>query len=501
MSELVRYGGWSPARGALMFGLSGPAAITILAGGLPSLLAVSVRNWAALLGTIPAWVLLSVLVVVPVRGRPAARWLLDWAMAKVGAMRGWSRFQSKVAAGTVSDTAEADLPGVLSGIRTHDGPPYGPLLMRPVLIADNIARTWAAVARIEHPGIGVAAASKRAGQARAFSELLEGIAGSELVSVTAVTVRSVPDDGTEREAWERANRSPSAPAMATAVNRELAAVLTTACVRTEAFVTVVVSEHRIARHAKDAGGGIEGRARVIHSVMADVEARLLGGIGCTSVSWLDSPALAEAIRTGFAPGDRGALRSAAMDGHGEDGLPMAAAGPMHAEPPEARFYAHDAWRSASFGLVLPDKGAVMGALAPIVAPGVPGERRCMSVFYEALPRHRADKKIGKDAMKKELANELRERGGFRTRASDRRDRRQVAERDENFAEGFALVRCTAVASVTVPRQWSISQYSRDLSSAITRSGFRPFPLDLAEDSGFVAACIPLGVGLPRQRGE
>ena len=124
----------------------------------------------------------------------------------------------------------------------------------------------------------------------------------------------------------------------------------------------------------------------------------------------------------------------------------------------------------------------------------------MSVFYEALPKHKADKKIGKDALKKEVAYELRERGGFRTRASHRRDRRQAAERDENFAGGSALVRCTAVASVTVPRSWPISQYSRDLSSALTRSGFRPFPLDLAEDSGFVAACIPLGIGLPRQRG-
>ena len=47
-------------------------------------------------------------------------------------------------------------PGVLSGIRTHDGPPFGPLLARPAIVADNRERTWAVVARITHPGIGLA---------------------------------------------------------------------------------------------------------------------------------------------------------------------------------------------------------------------------------------------------------------------------------------------------------------------------------------------------------
>ncbi len=36
----------------------------------------------------------------------------------------------------------------------------------------------------------------------------------------------------------------------------------------------------------------------------------MGPVGCTSVTWLDSPALAAAIRTGFAPGDRAALTAA-----------------------------------------------------------------------------------------------------------------------------------------------------------------------------------------------
>ena len=44
--------------------------------------------------------------------------------------------------------------------------------------------------------------------------------------------------------------------------------------------------------------------------MGEAEARLVGPVGCTSVTWLDSPGLAAAIRTGFAPGDRAGLTAA-----------------------------------------------------------------------------------------------------------------------------------------------------------------------------------------------
>jgi hypothetical protein len=51
-------------------------------------------------------------------------------------------------------------------------------------------------------------------------------------------------------------------------------------VRHEAFVTVVVPEGRIAKQAREAGGGVDGRARVLYGVMGEIEARLLGPLGC-----------------------------------------------------------------------------------------------------------------------------------------------------------------------------------------------------------------------------
>ena len=43
---------------------------------------------------------LATLVVVPVRGRPALRWLGDLLLFQLGVLSGWSVFQSRAATGT-----------------------------------------------------------------------------------------------------------------------------------------------------------------------------------------------------------------------------------------------------------------------------------------------------------------------------------------------------------------------------------------------------------------
>lgn len=504
MSAPVRYGGWSKDKQGWFLGLSGGALITIAVSGMPLLVAIGTHNWLVALGWLPIWAAVTALAAIPVKGRPALRWAVDSIYRVIGAGMGWSSWQSKIAGGTVEDFDEVDLPGVLAGIRTHDGPPFGMLLTRPAVVADNAQRTWAVVARITHPGIGLAEAPARARMGNGLSELLEGAATAELVSLIAMQVRTVPDDGAERAAWQQANLRPDAPALALAVNAELAEVMTQAGVRHEAFITVVVTEGRIAKAAKEAGGGVDGRARVLYGVMGEIEGRLLGTVGCTSVDWLDSPELAAAIRTGFAPGDRAALRAADIAaGHNPvvaSRLPMAAAGPTAAPNPERRFYAHDAWQTATCTILLPDKGAVMGALAPVFTPTTAGERRSVTVFFEPIPHHKADRMVGGDSMSAEIASELRRKTGFKVRAAHRRDAARVEGQDVRLADGNALVRVAIAAAVTVPNNWSITDYGRRLEANITGSGFKPLRLDLAQDSAFAAACIPLGVGLPRRRG-
>ncbi|UOY04032.1 hypothetical protein MVA48_13365 [Blastococcus sp. PRF04-17] len=474
----------------------------VTAAGVPALLALNAQAWGLLALWLPVWALLAAVQLVPIRGRAAGRWLGDLCLHVIGGVMGWSVFGSRAAAGIVDDGAEADLPGVLAGIRAHDGPPYGQLFTRPVIVQNTAARTWAVVARIAHPGIGLAEPEQRNRMGAGLAELCELAARTELVDVLGLQVRTVPDDGAERAAWERTNAHPDAPALAVRVNALLGATLTPAAVRTEAFVTVVVGEGRIARAAKESGGGIDGRARVLHAVMAEVEAALRGPVGCTVVTWLDSAALAAAVRTGFAPGDRAQLiaadLAAAAGQQLATGVPMAAAGPTQARA-EVRHYVHDAWASVTDTILLPDSGAVLGALAPVLVPTVAGERRCLTVFLHPLPLARATRLVGREEMSATTGNEMRARMGFRQRARQRRDTERIGAADEKLAAGRALVRSSAAACVTVPATWPVAEHGRQLDASIRAAGFVPLRLDLAQDAGLAAAAIPLGVGLPDRR--
>jgi hypothetical protein len=506
MVSASEYSDYAKDNSGWFFGLTGPQLGLLVAAGLPDLIALNNHAWLLFAGWLPVWGLLIVLIAVPVRGRPSARWLLDLASFAFGGVMGWTRWQSKVAAGTARDLNEADLPGVLAGVRIHDGPPFGHTLIRPAIVQNTAAsqRTWAVVARIVHPGIGLAEAEERTRMGAGLAELHEIASRTELIELVAIQVRTVPDDGAERAAWERAHRKPGTPPLARQVNEQLSLTLTPAAVRTEAFVTVVVSEDRISRSAKESGGGVDGRARVLYGAMSEVESRLRGAVGCTKVTWLDSPALAVAIRTGFAPGDRAVLVAAELaartDSSIATGVPMAAAGPSSAQT-EIRHYNHDAWTSVTDTIVLPDQGAILGALAPVFIPSAPGERRSVTVFYPAMSQTGADRLVGREEMSAITGDELRRRTGRLTRAKQRRATARVSGMDDKLAKGRALVRPCAAASVTVPNTWPIPEYGRRLDASIRVAGFIPQRLDLAQDSGFAAATIPLGIGLPRRRGR
>ncbi|MCF6745969.1 hypothetical protein E9529_17135 [Blastococcus sp. KM273128] len=500
----VRYGDYSRDVSGWFLGMTGAQLALVTLTGVPALLALNAQAWGLFAVWLPVWALLAAVLLVPIRGRAAGRWFGDLCLHAMGGAMGWTVFGSRAAAGTAEDLSEADLPGVLAGVRTHDGPPYGQLFTRPVIVQNFAARTWAAVARIDHPGIGLAEPAERDRMGAGLAELCEIAARTELIDVLALQVRTVPDDGAERAAWERTHTRSDAAPLAARVNALLSATLTPAAVRTEAFVTVVVGEGRMGRAAKESGGGVDGRARVLHGVMAEVESALRGPVGCTAVTWLDSAALAAAVRTGFAPGDRGQLiaadLSAANGTQLATGIPMAAAGPTQARA-EVRHYVHDAWASVTDTILLPDSGAVLGALAPVLVPTVAGERRCLTVFLAPLPLDRATRVVGREEMSATTGNELRARMGFRQRARQRRDTERIGAADEKLAAGRALVRPAVAACVTVPATWPVDEHGRRLSASIRAAGFVPLRLDLAQDSGFAAAAIPLGVGLPDRRGR
>ena len=484
------------------FGLTGPQVFLVLAAAFPCWLAMSVGQWRALLGLVPLWLVAVVLVCVPVRGWSAAQWIGVLIRHVIGRATGWTRFQSRAAAGEIDDVTEADLPGVLAGIQIHDGPPKAGHAGRPAIIQNHATRTWAATARVVHPGIGMADDADRGRMGAGLSELFEAASASSLIDVVAICVRTVPDDGTERAEWVRQHARATEPEISARIHAQLDASINGAAVRTEAFVTVVVREDAVAKDARRAGRGVTGRARILYGVLGEVEARLMGAIGCTQVRWLDSADLAIAIRTGFEPGDAPALADSVIH-HGYDGdlaagVPVAAAGPTTATT-GMRCYRHGEWESIATTILLPRKGAVMGALARALVPSQVGERRALTVFFHPIGQAVADRTTGRAEMSATMAAEVRRKVGRVERARERRAVEQVHETDEKLERGRSLVRLSSALAVTVPAAWNAQDYGRRLDASVRLCGFTPLPLDGAHDAAFAAAVIPLGTGLPKRR--
>lgn len=498
----VIYGDYMRDRTGWFFGLSGTQLCLVVVAGIPVWLSVNASAWSAVLIWLPIWAVVAALVVIPVRGWSAAQWAGVLLAHAAGILRGWTRWTSKAVTGQIVEPDRPDLPGVLAGLELHDGPPYGPDLRRVAVIQDHARRTWAATARIEHPGIGLAEDEARHRLGAGLAELCEAATRAELIELVAIQVRTVPDDGAERADWVARRRSPTGPPLSRHVNDALASQLMPACVRSEAFVTVVVSEERIGRIARRAGGGVLGRARVLYGALGEVEARLTGLMGCTRVTWLDRPELAVAIRTAFEPGDLTALTAATL-AHGRDkrvaaGVPVAAAGPTTAHT-ELRQYVHGDWSTITDTLLLPEQGAVLGALAPVLVPTAPGERRTLTVMLAPVTHKAADRITGREEMSALTGAELRRRSGRLERAKQRRAVTRVRTADEKLARGRSLVRPSAVVSVTVPRDWPVQEYGRRLDAAVRLAGYVPQRLDGAQDAAFAAAAVPVGIGLRSRR--
>lgn len=486
------------------FGISGPQLALVALATLPALWAMSRQAWLSALLFAAIWAVLFLVIVVPVRGRSATGWMGATAAFAVGGLLGWTSFRARAARGqlaTADDLADPDLPGALQGLSIHDGPPHGPQLHRAAVIQDHATKSWAVTAAVVHPGIGMEGTEPRARYGQALAGLLDAAERTEKITELLLMVRTVPEDGAERELWVQRHRRADASVLADQINADLSAGLTRASVRTEQFVTIVVPEASIAKSAKEAGSGFEGRCRELYLLMGEIEGQLRGPMGMTSVDWLSSPELALACRTGFAPGDRAgiveALALADTDPGVNASIPWAHAGPSGADT-TVRHYSHDAWNSVSSTIKLPNSGAVMGAIAPILTPSEPGERRSFVAVYPIVSHTKADRQTGNTEWAADLAEGMNEKLKRRPRAKQRQEAHRARGMDAKLARGNAMTRAYAVCTVTAPKTMRVTEFGRRLDASVRRAGFAPLRLDVAQDIAFAASTVPLGVSLTRK---
>lgn len=487
-------------RAGWVMGMTPLQAAVVLALAVPVLLAMSAGRWGqafTLLGTNSAAV---ALVVVPVRGRPALRWLLDLVMFQAGVLMRWSVWQSRAAAGIPGPTHEPDLPGVLSRLTFPDGPPLRDQ-GRICLIHDTAEGRWGATARLTHTGVGMLSDAECERLAARLGNLLIAVGHREIIDRMSLLVRTVPDDGAEYEVWRATHEDPRAPALARFATDELDHSIGSVSVRTELFVTVSGTETALRRPAQAAGGGIAGRAFALYRVLDGVDDQLKS-LGVRTVTWLTSPGLAEAIRTGFNPAASAGFTSHHLihpDPAGETGLPMSDAGPTLVPTPAARSYHHDGFSSVAYSVLPPESGTAFGSLGPLLAVRTAGERRTLAIHYEVLSQRAANRAVQTNRFRHNVLSDYKSTKGFSTTATDSRKASGARAQESAVAAGHSMVRYTMAASITVPAGWNLEDHAAKLENDAS-GRFRLLRLELAQDAAFVSAALPVGIGLPRLRG-
>jgi hypothetical protein len=439
----------------------------------------------------------AALVVVPVRGRPALHWLGHLLLYRVGIVLGWSRWQSRAVAGQATDLDEPDLPGVLARLRFPDGPPLRDV-GRVCLIHDTVEGRWGATARLTHAGVGMLSDAQCERLANRLGNLLLSIGHREVIDRMSLLVRTVPDDGADYQAWRTEHDVPDAPALARQATEELDRLVGAVSVRHEVFVTLSGTEDALRRPAAAAGGGVAGRAAVLYRVLDGLEDKLKS-LGATSVKWLSGPELAAAIRTGFNPATAANFAARRHHAGGNAGVRWATAGPVHAPAPTARAYHHDGFATVSYSVLMPESGTVFGSLGGLLAVKTAGERRSLAIHYETLSQHRSRKAVRRLRFRTGVVRDWKSSKGFNSGAAEVREAGGARAQEHAVAAGHGIVRFAVAAAVTIPDTWNVEDHAAKLENNIA-GRFQLLRMELAQDAGFVAAVLPVGVGLPRLRG-
>jgi hypothetical protein len=484
-----------PERNGWIMGLTMPQVVICLVCVMPLVVCFGANRVAQGLMLLPVAAIVVALTVVPIRGRPAAKWLADTALFGTGQTTGWSSWQSKAAAGLPVDPDEPDLPGSLSRLDLLDGPPM-PDHGRVCVLHDTAEGRWGATARLSARGVGLASAIECKNLAAGLGNMLKGLSASDRIDRASLVVRSVPDDGTAYDLWRERHQVDDAPDLSVAVADDLRRMAGSVAVRQEAFLTVSARDDVLRRPANAAGGGAFGRAHALHRALGAL-VEPLQQMGCDAPDWLTSAGIAESIRTGFNPAAAGALTHRRLS-HGDPGLPAAAAGPTRAPAPAARSYHHDGFVTVSYAVIPPRSGVRFGSLAPLLAVRSPGERRSLAVHYEVLPQRMAQRIATRERQTTTLVSEIRSSKGFGSAAKDNQDRGSSYRQEDAVAAGEAMVRYALVVSVTVPDDWNIEDHAEALETSAAGQ-YQLLRLELAQDSGFVAANLPVGIGLARLR--
>jgi hypothetical protein len=524
-SQARTFGGWQAEKVPFIFGLSGKRAALLAGAVLAAIVPVAGAYIGEAVFFWPLAIVLGIVAFARFAGRTADEWALAAASYAIGRARGETKFVSGPFAPPPSADEIAAVGSAHGGARMtngYDGPPLDlPGILAPLRVWSVPAahgrdlavvhhaydRTLTAVARLRCPGIGLADSARRDQRVNGWGGLLAGLCteGSPVTRVQALQ-RLIPEDGAALRGWQASHAVPGAPALADEVTGELLSTSALVTTRRESYLSVTIDQAKARGQIRAAGGGEMGAAAVLVRQLRSL-ASAVSAADLEIAGWLGTRELGEVIRTAFDPHSQvtlAAQRASAVQAEGRDiawdglepGVGPGDAGPVFTEARPGS-YLHDGAVSVTYCVGEWPAEAYATVLSPLLGDGK--SRRAFGIVFEPLSPRRAEHAVMRERTARHVAVRMRQRTGQIVPEDERVASARALSQDAERAAGHGLVRFTGYVTVTVTEPGQLGEACAAVEADAAQARIELRRMWFAQDSGFAAGALPLGIGLPRRR--
>lgn len=271
----------------------------------------------------------------------------------------------------------------------------------------------------------------------------------------------------------------------------------------EAWLVFTLDRARARGQIRAAGGGDAGAMSVLIRQLTAVTPAV-GGAHLEITHWVGIRELAAVVRTAFDPSAVGPLaaRTGVVDGEDsapvEPGLAPRLAGPAAAETRWSS-YRHDSGISVTYEVQnWPRSGVPAWFLRPVLTAHHTA-RRSVALVVEPIGARRAEQTVMRARTRRAVAVGLRHKTGQLVPEHERQALAEAEAQDRLRAEGHGLVRFVAYLTVTVTNAGDLDLACSELETDAGQCGLEVRRLWGAQDIGFYAGALPLGLGLPKMR--
>jgi hypothetical protein len=495
------YGGWQYERVSFLFGFSGRRAALLGAGVFCGLQPVASGRLAAAWVCWPLAAVFALVASVRVVGRTLDEWVITVVSFQWLRLRGRTSFRSgPFAPGHGLGPDGLDLPGILAPLMVLTAEAGTP---REVAVLHHpYQHTYAAVAALSYPGLGLHDAARQDEQVDAWGSVISSLCGQDHpIARVQVVHRTVPEPGVSLRSWHVEHLDPAAPLASVMATEQLLAASTLTC-RRDTWLVISLDARRAALAIRAAGGGQRGACAVLERHVTALTP-ILAGAGLHVDRWLAERDLAQVLRTGFDPTALGGLeerRPQAAVGDAatmpRPGLPASLAGPAAAESSWSS-YRHDGAISVTYAVHAWPLAPVYATCLSALLADSP-HRRTLSLLIEPLGPREARRAVLVERTKREAGVRLRARTGQAVSAIERVQLDRAEAQDAEHAAGRGLARFTAYLTVTVTDATQLDEACAQAEAAAAHAGIELRRMYGAHDIGF-ALTLPVGLGLPSTR--